>query len=536
MKITRLFLTFLIMFGLASCSSPEPAPVEDPTLIYFDMNEENNGDGTIENPYNSITVLSQLTIQENTHILIKKNSVINTPVTFSNLKGSLDKEIVVTSYGEGNKPLISANSLDSQAVVTIDSCSYFTFDGFEITDPNAEEGDRRGILITSSPRHESHYDNITVSNNYIHDIHGFNDVSGRGMSQEAKHTGGIHFWSENGNGVYSNLTITNNVIERVDSAGISSRRAPYYASVPPIGPYDTSLFERYSFKNVNVSNNRISFIGKNAIFLRNIKGGSIDHNTVFETAIKAHAGNAIVTSRVDDMVIEYNEGYLNRADNSDGKAYQDGSMIDPDLQTKSIIVQYNYSHDNSFGMFLNCNAERRDDPGSADRAIVRFNLSVNDYGNKGIFYVNYYTGSLDIYNNTIITGANTGVIFQNNDNRTFNFRGNVICDTSNTSSFVIGQSGVASMKSNLYYNTQSYTPTSFNDFSNMNEEGVYQNPDFINATIGETLEDRTGMDKIVIARVNSSSVVFTKGIQEQNVFKDIFGNNYRKCLGCDCGA
>lgn len=531
----KIFLLPILILSLVGCSPDEPV-VDEPTLIYFDTTLAQDGDGTIESPYNTLDKIPTLGIKENTYLYVKKGSVIETPLTFRNLKGSLGKEIVVTSYGEGNKPKISADALQSKAVVTIDSCAYFTFDGFEITDPNTAEGDRRGILITSSPNHLAHYDNITISNNYIHDICGINDVAGRGMSQAAKMTGGIHFWSENGNGVYSNLTITGNTITRVDSAGISSRRAPSGSGVDALSPYDTSAFDRYAFKNVKITNNTISYIGKNAIFVRNIKGGSIDHNTVFETSIKAHAGNSIVTSRVDNMVIEYNEGYYNRADTSDGKVYQDGCMIDPDLQTKSVIVQYNYSHDNSFGLFLNCNAEKRDEPGIQDQAIVRFNLSVNDYGNKGIIYVNYYTGSLDIYNNTIITGKNSGVIFQSNENRTYNFRGNIIYDNSETSSFMVGESSVSYMSTNLYFNSKGVTPSLYNDFTKRNENGVYENPDFVNPLIGENIEDRTGMDKIQIARVNASSIVFTKGVQETGIFKDIFGNQYKKCIGCDCGA
>lgn len=539
MKNKLLFPILISTFLLVGCSSPTPPEPEEPTLIYFDTEAEEAGDGSIETPYNDIERLTTLSIGENTHILIKNGSFIETPLVFSNLKGSAGKEIVVTSYGTGEKPLIRANSLTNGAVVKIDSCAYFTFDGFEITDPNESEGERRGILITSSPNHLAHYDNITVSNNYIHDIHGITDVANRGMSNQSKCTGGIHVWSENGNGVYSNLKITRNTITRVDNAGIASRHTPYDSGITSPSPYEDSLFERFAYKNVEISYNTISYIGKNAIFVRNIKGGSIDHNTVFETAIKAHAGNSIVTSRVDNMVVEYNEGYLNRADNTDGKDFQDGCMIDPDLQTRNVLVQYNYSHDNSFGLFLNCNAENKTDRGAQDKATVRFNLSVNDYGMKGIFYINYYIGQLDIYNNTVISAKSTKTFFKSNDNRTFNFRGNIIYDLSQYGSFEIGQSSYGFMEDNCYYNVWGNEPGNFSDFTRLNntheDPEFYNNPYFAGIIDPEsTIEERTGMDKIAICELSSSSSLINRGLQEQGVTQDILGNPYHKTIGCYC--
>ena len=48
----------------------------------------------------------------------------------------------------------------------------------------------------------------------------------------------------------------------------------------------------------------------NGIFVRNLLGGYVKNNVVYETAIKCISGNSIVTSYVDGTVIEIGRAHV----------------------------------------------------------------------------------------------------------------------------------------------------------------------------------------------------------------------------------
>jgi hypothetical protein len=90
----------------------------------------------------------------------------------------------------------------------------------------------------------------------------------------------------------------------------------------------------------------------------------------------------------------------------------DGYGLDNDMVTSGYaIFQYNYSHDNEGGFFMDCvDASLPDEPGIDNGSIVRYNISQNDgygsvtAGNDGYtFYL--YRGNAAIYNNTIYTST-----------------------------------------------------------------------------------------------------------------------------------
>lgn len=325
------------------------------------------------------------------------------------------------------------------------------------------------------------------------------------------------------------LTITDCRIENVSNAGIATWYRMNGTEVEKISPY-TEEFRDHAHLNVTISNNEISYIGKNAIFARHLSGGSIEGNVIHDTAIHCVSGNTIVTSYVDGTVIEYNEGYRNmaRERSSDGKL-QDGCMLDADLGSKDTLWQYNYSHDNAFGLFMNCT---KTGDGFRDRATVRYNLSVNDHGKQGIVYINYPSDGISVYNNTIVTGYDTEYILQSNPGCPAYFHNNLIYNRSASAKFAVDGSGRMEASNNLICNEYGSFIDGTAFFDSINEDGIYdQDPLFV----GYLQEDSIpGIDHLHDYQVDDNSPALGVG-KQVDAAADFFGNAYRPSIGFYCG-
>ena len=517
---------------------PSPGEGEEEKLsekgIFFSSSAADGGDGTIESPYNSLNVVSLLSIAPGTHIYIEKGSKFLGRLSLMNIHGTESDPVVVTSYGKGDMPVIDGNNLEGSGVLYIKNSSNLVVQNLEITDSARTEGDRRGVLIVCDNNENSSeiitYKNIAIKNLYIHDIVGFRDAENSGMAMSSKITGGIHIWSTDGLGRVDGLDISGCEITEVSNVGIATWHKVVQSgnnvSAKMISPY-TAEFEDYAHYNVHIHDNEISHIGKNAIFARNLFGGLIEYNVVHDTAKYCVSGNTIVTRSVDGTVIQYNEGYRNLASarDSDGKL-QDGCMLDADLDSKYTIWQYNYSHDNSFGLFLNCTEAN-------DVAIVRYNLSVNDKGNKGIIYINYESAGIYVYNNTIITSYDTEYIIQSNGSgRTSYFYNNLIYNRSDKAKFGISGSSDMTAEYNLIFNEYGSSIADMQYFVSINKSGIYdKDPLFV----GYLQEDSVlGIENQGAYMLDSNSPALRVG-KEVALVKDFFGNNYKKSIGFYCG-
>lgn len=500
--------------------------------IFFDSVAAEGGDGSFETPYNSLAVIETLEIPAGAYIYIKSGSEFTGSFKLANIHGTEEAPVVVTSYDKGNKPKIDGNDLSGGGVVHISNCSNIVVKNLEITDSATTEADRRGVLITLDNNLGTDetvtYKNIKLENLYIHDIVGYRDAENSGMAMASKITGGIHLWSNDGLGRVDGFEVTGCQITEVSNVGIATwhhvTEVDDIVTVKKVSPY-SAKFKDLGHANVTINNNDINYIGKNAIFVRHLYGGVIENNVIHDTAIYCVSGNTIVTSYVDGTVIQYNEGYRNMAKvNENTNKLQDGCMLDADLASKDTIWQYNYSHDNSFGLFLNCTYD-------TDTVIVRYNLSVNDKGNKGIIYINQAAKGAYIYNNTIITGYDTQYIIQSNNNRTSYFYNNLIYNRSSNAKFAVTQNSGMTAESNLVYSEDGSSIADMEYFKGINTNGMYTDPIFE----GHLTEDATpGIDYQNTYIVNSQSPAL-KGGKEMEAVADFFGNEYKKSIGFYCG-
>ena len=554
-KIFAAACAFTITFALVGCgnnpsgdsssggdssSSAGGGETEQKMTYYFDSSSTfDDADGSKEKPFSDLTGIELIDVKPGDKIGLKRGSVFTGGLQLKNIKGTEGTEVLITAYGDESlpKPKINGANLVGSGVVYIENCEYLTVENLEVYDESTEEGDRRGVLINATnPEGKNEvvtYRDITIRNLYIHDIHGITDAENSGMSFPSKVTGGIHAWSLDGYGRYDGLNIVGNKIKDVENVGIATWYRPQTASgTTKISPYSDD-FEKFSYLNVNIENNEICYIGKNAVFARNLAGGKIKGNVMYETAIKCVSGNTICTSYVSGTVIEYNEGYFNRAKAKVDGTLQDGCMLDADLQSRDTVWQYNYSHDNAFGLFLNCTTFNNQ--GVADKVTVRYNLSVHDYGNKGIVYINYPAKNVSLYNNTFVASAETSpIILKSNVKRNFEFYNNIIYNMSENAKFEIADTENAIISNNLIYSSANGKIADLEAFKAVNEGGLYVDPQFAAAYSDSDVASRTGRSFAENFKLKASSPAFGAAL-EANKVKDFFGNPYSNAVGFFCG-
>lgn len=502
--------------------------------VFFSSKTTGEGNGSIEEPYSSLDQLFTYQFEPGSHIYLETDSMFYGSLKLSNVHGSENEPIVITSYGKGKKPKIDGNDLVGGAVVHLENCSNIIIQNLEIYDSAQTENDRRGILVeVNNPNNNEEiitYKNIKLNNLYIHDILGFRDAENSGMGMFSKKTGGIHLWSSDGCGRTENFEISNCKISNVSNVGIATWYQMNGETVSKVSPYSKD-FNKYAHIGTKIHHNEINYIGKNAIFLRHQYGGIIEYNVIHDTAIHCVSGNTIVTSYVHGTIIQYNEGYRNMAiaKETDGKL-QDGCMLDADLQSRDTIWQYNYSHDNSFGLFLNCTSYNENSE-IKDKVIVRYNLSVNDLGKKGIVYINYESDGIYVYNNTIVTGKETENIIQSNDKRTSYFYNNLIYNRSKNAKFAFNDASGLVAEYNLVYNEGESTIDNSDFFKTINVNGVYEDPIFQ----GFLQEDSDlGIENLFTYQLELNSPALNIG-KEVDAEEDFFGNKYKKSIGFYCG-
>ncbi len=504
-------------------SSPEEA---ETGVLYFDSTYTGaDGDGSVEKPYNSLAHLENVDFSITRKIKFKTGSLFDGPLNISGLSGTESKPYIFESYGEGDKPKFDGKGLIGSGVLRITNCSNLTVKNLEFYDSDSNEGDKRGVFITGTNdggEDVISYPNIKLDNLYIHDIRGIKDAENSGMAYASKKTGGILFATLDGKATIDNLDIGNCVIENVDNVGIASYYFMKDNSANKVSPY-TEDFYKTAHKNARIHHNSISNIGKNAIFVRNLYCGVVEYNQVHDTAVRCISGNSIVTSYVDGTIIQHNEGYRNLAQYN-GSKIQDGCMLDADLQSKDTIWQYNYSHDNSFGLFLNCTS-LDENQGIVDKVKVRYNLSVNDKGEKGVIYMNYQSGGVEIYNNTIVTSDATNILLKSNGGTNYNFYNNLIYSRSRNLQYSI--EGKYSFSNNLFYSATGGFDSTFDVIKNHNANGLYVDPLFS----GELPECAPiGMDDLSVFALSQDSPCYDAGL-ENDCEEDFFGLSANKNIG-----
>lgn len=330
--------------------------------------------------------------------------------------GSEDNPIVITAFGEGNKPLLIGTGEPGKGVVTLFNQSYWEISSLEIVNNGEEYADRRGVEVLAENAG-------VVCHIYLRDLH-IHHVKGLpGNSLTSKKTAGIYFGVTDDTTLFTrfdDVLIERCIIHDIANQGIALSHDKFQGKMyPGEGTWDKRKFTRFTIRN-----NVIYNISKNAMIIRMTEDGVVERNLCFQTAL-AGTGNTIFSRNVLRTLFQHNEGLLNRSHD------HDGSFYDPDLNSPGTTWRYSYSHRNAHGLLWLCTTRNDGD------ISVHHNLSEND---RGILnYFNYAYDEVDVYSNIYLSGKGlrSSLIRENpaNYHRITRFRDNIIINRSEEMQF-----------------------------------------------------------------------------------------------------
>lgn len=486
----------IILIALILCSSS----IGQNKTYYLDVNTgSDDNTGISENSaWKSIEKISSRTFFPGDKILLKAGSVWEGQLLF---RGSGDKNnpIVIDKYGDGKKPQINGNGLNS--ALLLKNQEYIEVNNLCLTNEASEEGLRRGFLFVSENENKV-YRHILLNGLEIEKVKGK-----LGADMVSKATGGIGFEIRGNENLsrFDDLIIENCNIKNVDNVGI------YIWSELNLHPRD-SKWNELKCTNVVIRNNRLTNIGKNAMIIRISQAPIIEKNIIERAAARFH-GNAIVIFGCKDALIQYNEVYGTKYYGLEGAAY------DSDYNCEGTVIQYNYSHDNEGGMINFCNNPSSKPPrGYNDGTIVRYNISQND-----IYRVFAFDGPVTntyIYNNTVYVGESLSPKILEFDTfgkapgyaqKTF-FRNNIIYNVGK-GYYVYGESKENVFENNCFYG--------FHSDSEPNDAfKIIRDPLFLEAGKGGN-----GFKSLIGYQLKENSPCIGKGVKEENhPLLDILGN------------
>ncbi len=321
--------------------------------------------------------------------------------------GGPGNPIVIDQYGAGHKPVIHGTG--KAYTLLLDNQQYWEISNLEITNYDAsEEGTDLATWEANNISDWAAVDNppqytIARSNksgilikavdmgevNHIHlkhlEVHG---VNGNVMDKD---NGGI-FVEISGSVTptyFKDLLIEGCHIHDVDRTGISNKSSWETRTLTANTNWTPS-------RDVIIRNNTFERTGANALIVRVADQPLIEHNLFDHCGIK-QTGNAGFNFNTDRALWQYNEARFTQYNEGD----EDAGGFDSDFRTKNTIMQYNYSHDNDFGLLLTGGAARWG--GFNDSTIIRYNIFEND-GNYVIKLSGQATHAI-IHNNIFYIGS-----------------------------------------------------------------------------------------------------------------------------------
>jgi len=355
---------------MAACVLCFSAALAHATTYYVDATSGNdtNAGTTPSLAWATLDKIDRQTFKPADHILFHAGQSW-VGVLYLHGNGTSENPIVVSSYGEGPKPLLKGEGTD--ATVTLKNVSGWTVSNIAVT--NHAQGDERriGILIeTWTYAFAIHVSHVDVS-----DVNGLLSKKAGGIAIRAAGKDGqsAHF---------DDVLIEDCTVEHMAGEGIF---------------LEVTAEEQRNYLNtrVRITSNTITDVGKNAMYIRGTIDGLIDHNRVRFAAARDH-GNAICIGWSKHTIVRNNEVSETGLHTGTG----DNGAIDVDDGAVGAIVEYNWSHDNVGGAVNVFTEPNRD--ADAIGTVIRYNLSEND--GIRIFGVHGADRATTIYNNTAYIG------------------------------------------------------------------------------------------------------------------------------------
>lgn len=522
--------------SIESGSVPKVTDADTPagagTTYYVDA--ENGDDtyaGTSEvRAWKTFEKVNSVTFQPGDRILLKAGCEWENATLNPQGSGEEGNPIILSSYGEGNMPKISANGQVGEAVLLMNQ-EYWDISNLDLSntaegladveyvslnDTNGScLGDYRGLRVAGQDAGQ--LDGYYIHNLYVHDVTGEDAwIGGSGEGSpgitkkngwdKSKRTGGIVFEicqpETTVPTTFNDVTVENNVLTNNSFAGIivkqwngdkagtnelwasrekGKNNAPTYAC-DNWNPHTNIVIQD------NYMSQKDSDYACNTIYLTSTKDAVVQNN------ISNRAGTcAIEMYYTDNVIVQYNDIY----DTVAKAGGADSNAIDPDKCATNTMIQYNYIHDTGDGILL-CGF-------IFGSAVVRYNVIqdaekryLNPHGDKGVNYV---------YNNIFYnTKESSHVPFvessggSNYLNKTANMHylyNNVFYNAAGKTKTVGIGTGTG-----MKYDSNSYFGTAV-EAVDQDENAVTMNPLFMNWDISGAKKDKNQLANLQLQAVSS---------------------------------
>lgn len=363
MKKIALFLLSLASVGSAFSSD-----------YYVDSatgNDSNDGKSpeTAWKTFSASTTNSPFKFNAGDRLYIKAGTeYTNQQLVISGCRATPDKPFIVTSYGDGAKPIINLGSFtgytDKRATLYLKDSS-----GVEVS--NIEIQNYVGSPTTASTQQKFgayiYANNLGEVKHIVFDHVDFRNIKGSVKKGDDVAGAGVFWYCEGSTPTYFNgLEIGNCEFENIDRIAITGNNAA------------GRVTSWYNNINVHIHRNYIHNIGGQGITIKACDGAVCEYNRVDGCGVRER-GVGIWSYKADNSVFQYNI-----VSNSVGAT--DAQGFDSDYNCTNTIFQYNMSVHNEGGFMLICcpgDGAPADDQtymwnAGLKGTTVRYNLSVND--------------------------------------------------------------------------------------------------------------------------------------------------------------
>lgn len=353
-KWTFVILMMAILFSSFVSWNIGARPALAATGYYVDCSAASNGAGTQTSPWNSLSSVNRQTFTAGDAIYFKKGTACSGQLMPTG-SGTNASPIVVDAYGTGSAPVLNGGGLTESTVYLL-NVDYWTVQNLEITNDASAEAKRSGVLVEATDSNV--HNGITIQNLTVHNVKGLSDRTKTGRYSSAGILVRVPLSSAPATGSFQTVLINNNNVHDVTCMGIAS------------GSGDAGLIPHTYMTGLTVQNNTIQRAQADAIYIGAADSPLIQYNVGYDQGFTATNVGVIAqmwSSAAKNPTYQYNEAARIVLTN-DSQAWDCDWGI-----TGTCTYQYNYSHDNSGGFFLNCSTCAT--PNSSQTEVLRYNIN-----------------------------------------------------------------------------------------------------------------------------------------------------------------
>ena len=389
-KCLSVILCALLLAALCPPAAPARAAG---TSYYIDSlsGSDETGDGLSPGTaWRTVPVLESITLQPGDAVYFRAGGVYDCTLRFENCCGTPENPILVTSYGEGEKPLLT--TMQPTEVIRLFDCSYVTVSDLEITAHNGGgiwidvlHGDSVGVTLQNLTVHDIQNHTVTARDNLSAGAAGARAcVMVKGIPARTTY-------------LVNDLTVTG--CEFYDCGN----------GVSLWGAYDTSLGDPWGYTDLSelgpvynrgtlVENCDFHDMDAEAIIVGLCEGALVTHCRMIDCCqgegVDENGEILYFTAAAWFWGSEYST--IEYCEIAGQKNVGDGMTVDFDSQSNHCTYQYIYSHDNV--RFMCNNAKTSPQVGN----VVRYCLSVNDDKGRNKLCGGPGEKEMLFYNNTIV--------------------------------------------------------------------------------------------------------------------------------------